>query len=95
MTGSQEVVGSSPIFSTLKIKHLRLKGVSAFSFCSTQSSTGTYIGKIENGKVIPIYKFDFKFYAHFNHQDKNGRQVLRRRERDSNLRRYSSPVQIS
>ena len=39
MTGSQEVVGSSPIFSTLKIKHLRLKGVSAFSFCSTQSST--------------------------------------------------------
>lgn len=37
---------------------------------------GTYIGKIENGKVIPIYKFDFKFYAHFNQQDKNGRQVL-------------------
>jgi hypothetical protein len=37
---------------------------------------GTYIGKIENGKVIPIYKFDFKFYAHFNQQDENGRQVL-------------------
>ena len=38
--------------------------------------TGTYIGKIKNGKVIPIYKFDFKFSAHFNQQDKNGRQVL-------------------
>lgn len=37
---------------------------------------GTYIGKIENGRVIPIYKFDFTFYAHFNQQDNNGRQIL-------------------
>lgn len=37
---------------------------------------GTYIGKIENNKMIPIYKFDFKFYAHFNQQDRTGKQVL-------------------
>ena len=37
---------------------------------------GTYIGKIENGKIKPIHKFDFKFSAHFNQQLDNGQQIL-------------------
>lgn len=37
---------------------------------------GTYIGEIENKKMKPIYKFDFKFSAQFNQQLKDGQQVL-------------------
>jgi len=37
---------------------------------------GSYIGKIEKGKIVPIYKFDFVFYPNFNQQDSEGRQVL-------------------
>lgn len=37
---------------------------------------GTYIGKIENGRINPIYKFDFTFYAHFNQHLDNGKQLL-------------------
>ncbi|RAJ12972.1 hypothetical protein [Olleya aquimaris] len=37
---------------------------------------GTYIAEIENGKMKPIYTFDFKFYPQFNQQLENGKQVL-------------------
>jgi hypothetical protein len=37
---------------------------------------GTYIGEIENGGVVAVHEFDFKFYAHFNQQTNNGNQVL-------------------
>jgi len=37
---------------------------------------GTYVGKIENGKMKQIYKFDFNFYAHFNQHLENGKQLL-------------------
>lgn len=37
---------------------------------------GTYIGRIEDGQIIPIYKFDFKFYANFNQTDSERRQIL-------------------
>ena len=37
---------------------------------------GTYIGKIENKEINPIYKFDFTFYAHFNQHLDNGKQLL-------------------
>lgn len=37
---------------------------------------GTYIADIENGKIKPIYTFDFKFYPQFNQQLENGKQVL-------------------
>lgn len=38
--------------------------------------SGTYLGKIEKEQIVPTYKFDFKFYTHFNQQSKNGQQVL-------------------
>lgn len=37
---------------------------------------GTYIAEIENGKMKPVYTFDFKFYPQFNQQLENGKQVL-------------------
>jgi hypothetical protein len=37
---------------------------------------GTYIAEIENGKMKPIYTFDFKFYPQFNQQLENGKQLL-------------------
>lgn len=37
---------------------------------------GTYIGKIENEEIKPIYKFDFTFYSQFNQHLDNGRQLL-------------------
>ena len=39
-------------------------------------STGTYIARLREEKLMPIYKFDFHFLANFNQQDMNGRQVL-------------------
>ncbi|XLS27947.1 hypothetical protein ACJD0Z_12145 [Flavobacteriaceae bacterium M23B6Z8] len=36
----------------------------------------TYIGEIENGKMKPIYTFDFKFHPHFNQQLADDKQVL-------------------
>lgn len=36
----------------------------------------TYIAEIKNGKVKPIYTFDFRFYPQFNQQLDNGKQVL-------------------
>jgi hypothetical protein len=37
---------------------------------------GTYIGKIENKRMKPVFKFPFKFSADFNQQLGNGQQVL-------------------
>jgi hypothetical protein len=37
---------------------------------------GTYIGEIENKKMKPVYKFEFKFSADFNQQLDNGKQIL-------------------
>ncbi|WP_179334738.1 hypothetical protein [Winogradskyella costae] len=34
---------------------------------------GTYIAEIENGKMKPIYTFDFKFYPQFNQQLEDGK----------------------
>lgn len=47
---------------------------------------GTYIGKIENGIIIPIYQFDYKFYAHFNQQNEKGQQVLGFNMPDSDIK---------
>lgn len=44
---------------------------------------GTYIGKIENGKYIPVYKFDFMFNADFNQHLDNGKQLLTCNFKDS------------
>ena len=44
---------------------------------------GTYIGNIENKKMMPIYKFDFVFYAHFNQHLDNGKQLLTWHYKDS------------
>ena len=45
-------------------------------------NNGTYIGIIEDGKINPIYKFDFAFYAHFNQHLDNGKQLLTYRFKD-------------
>jgi hypothetical protein len=37
---------------------------------------GTYIGIIEKSRMKSIYKFDFKFFPHYNQQLENGQQVL-------------------
>ena len=37
---------------------------------------GTFIGKVEDEKIIPIYAFDFRFFAHFHQQIDDQRQVL-------------------
>jgi len=37
---------------------------------------GAYIGEIENKKMKPVYKFEFKFSADFNQQLDNGKQIL-------------------
>ncbi|MFY0715284.1 hypothetical protein J1D01_16600 [Seonamhaeicola sp. NFXS20] len=39
-------------------------------------NNGTYIAEIENGKMKPIYTFEFRFYPQFNQQLENGKQVL-------------------
>lgn len=44
---------------------------------------GTYIGKLENKEMKPIFKFDFIFNAHFNQNLENGRQLLTCRFKDS------------
>jgi hypothetical protein len=44
---------------------------------------GSYIGRIENKKMISIYKFDFVFYAHFNQHLDNGKQLLTCHFKDS------------
>jgi hypothetical protein len=44
---------------------------------------GTYIGKIENKKMKPIYKFDFIFNAHFNQHLDNGKQLMTCNFKDS------------
>ncbi len=55
----------------------------ATSFVSDQKllnlysdNQGTYVGEIENKKMKPVYKFDFKFSADFNQQLDNGQQIL-------------------
>jgi hypothetical protein len=52
-----------------------------FHLCSDENRT--YIGQIENGKMKPIHKFDFIFYAHFNQHLDNGKQLLTCNFKDS------------
>ena len=44
---------------------------------------GTYVGKIENKKMTPIYKFGFIFSAHYNQHLDNGKQLLTCHLKDS------------
>lgn len=40
------------------------------------TNKGTYLGETINGKMKPLYKFEFKFYAYIDQQDENGLQVF-------------------
>lgn len=74
--GSKKIKGIEIVFDTTDFYiptsfEVKDKLVHIFS-----DEKGTYISKIENKQIKPIYTFDFKFYPQFNQQLENGKQVL-------------------
>jgi len=81
--GSQYIKGVETILDTINFYIPTSFVADEQLFHLYSDDNGSYIGKIENGKIRPVYIFDFIFHAHFCQHLDNGKQLLTCNFKDS------------